>query len=165
MFEAISLWLHETAAGKVILTMLLSMMPVGELRLSIPAGVALGLPIPAALIASVVGNMIPVPFVILFIRKIFLWMRTHSKKLGALADKLEARAYKKMENKNVMRWEEWGLLVFVAIPLPGTGAWTGSLVAALMDLRLKKAVPVISLGVVCAGLITTAITYGVASIL
>ncbi len=165
MFQAISLWLHATAAGKFLLTMLISMVPVLELRAGVPAGVALGLSPALALLAGVAGNMLPVPFVILFIRKAFRWVRTHIPKLGGFIDRLEERAYRKIENRNLVRYEAWGLLLFVAIPLPGTGAWTGSLIAALMDLRLKNAVPVIFLGVVIAGLIMTAVTYGVSSIL
>ncbi|MBR3560485.1 MAG: small multi-drug export protein [Oscillospiraceae bacterium] len=141
------------------------MVPVVELRGGVPAGVAMGLPIPLALLAGVIGNMIPVPFVILFIRRIFKWIRVYIPKLGGLIDRLEQRAYRKMNNENLVRLQAWGLLMFVAIPLPGTGAWTGALIAALMDLRLKNAVPVIFVGVVIAGLIMTALTYGVTVVL
>lgn len=165
MFQAISQWLHSTPAGEFLLTMLISMVPVVELRGGIPAGVAMGLPIPTALLAAVLGNMLPVPFVILFIRKIFKWVRVHIPRLGSFVDRIEARAYAKMRNERLVRWEAWGLLLFVAIPLPGTGAWTGSLIAALMDLRLKNAVPVIFVGVVLAGLVITALTYGVTAVL
>lgn len=165
MIEAVSQWLHETAAGEFLLTMLISMVPVAELRVGLPAGVAMGLPIPAALLAGVLGNMIPVPFVIRFIRVIFKWVRVHVPKLGGFVDRLEKRAYAKIESGHIVRYEAWGLLLFVAIPLPGTGAWTGSLIAALLDLRLKNAVPVIFVGVVIAGLIMTAITYGATALL
>ena len=165
MLQEISAWLHESPAGEFLLTMLISMVPVAELRVGLPAGVAMGLPIPAALLASVLGNMIPVPFVILFIRNIFKWVRTHIPALGGFVDRIEKRANDKIERRIVHRRQAWGLLLFVAIPLPGTGAWTGSLIAALMDLRLKNAVPVIFVGVVIAGLIMTALTYGVTSIL
>lgn len=165
MVQSLSLWLHNTAAGEFLLTMLISMVPVVELRGGVPAGVAMGLPIPMALLAGVIGNMLPVPFVILFIRQIFKWVRVHIPKLGGLIDRLEQRAYRKMSNQNLVRWQAWGLLMFVAIPLPGTGAWTGALIAALMDLRLKNAVPVIFVGVLIAGLIMTALTYGVTAIL
>lgn len=165
MFQAISLWLHGTAAGEFLLTMLISMVPVLELRAGVPAGVAMGLPTGLALLAGVLGNMVPVPFVIRFIRKAFKWVRVHVPRLGGFVDRLESRAYHKIKSRNLVRYEAWGLLLFVAIPLPGTGAWTGSLIAALMDLRLKNAVPVIFLGVVIAGLIMTALTYGVSSIL
>jgi len=161
MIEAISLWLHETAAGKFFLTMFISMAPVAELRVGVPAGVAMGLPIPLALLAGVMGNMVPVPFVILFIRNIFKWVRRNIPGLGACIDRIEARAYRKIERHRRLRYEAWGLLLLVAIPLPGTGAWTGSLVAALLNMRVKNAVPVILIGVVIAGLIVTALTYGV----
>jgi len=163
MFQAIALWLHGTMAGRLLLTALISMIPVIELRGGVPAGVGLGLPIPAAFAAAVVGNMIPVPFVILFIRRIFKWVRVHIPRLGAFVDRIERRAYEK--SANVVRYQAWGLLLFVAIPLPGTGAWTGALIAALLDLRLKKAVPVIFVGVLIAGFITTAVTYGVSALL
>ena len=165
MLQAISQWLHGTPAGEFLLTMLISMVPVVELRGGIPAGVAMGLPIPTALFSAVLGNMLPVPFVILFIRRIFRWVRVHIPRLGSFVDRIEARAYTKMRNESLVRWEAWGLLLFVAIPLPGTGAWTGSLIAALMDLRLKNAVPVIFVGVVIAGLIITALAYGVTAAL
>ena len=163
MFEGISLWLHSTAAGEFLLTMLISMAPVAELRVGIPAGVAMGLPIPTALLAGIIGNMIPVPFVILFIRRIFKWVRVHIPRLGSMVDRLEKRAYAK--SANIVKYEAWGLLLFVAIPIPGTGAWTGSLIAALVDLRLKNAVPVIFIGVLIAGSIITALTYGVTALL
>lgn len=163
MLEAISLWLHQTPAGEFLLTMLISMIPIVELRGGVPAGVAMGLPIPTALLAAVLGNMIPVPFIILFIRRLFKWIRVHIPRLGSFVSRLEQRAYAK--SRNVDRYALWGLLLLVAVPLPGTGAWTGSLVAALMDLRLKRAMPVIFTGVVIAGLIMTAVTYGVTSVL
>ena len=159
MLDSFSLWLHETAAGEALLTMLISMLPVVELRGGLPAGVAMGLPIPAAFLASLTGNMIPVPFVILFARPLFKWIRLHIPKLGGLVSRLENRA--KAKSADVVRYQTWGLLIFVAIPLPGTGAWTGALIAAVLDMRLKRAVPVIFLGVVIAGLIITLLTHGV----
>lgn len=159
MLDSFSLWLHETAAGEALLTMLISMLPVVELRGGLPAGVAMGLPIPAAFLASLIGNMIPVPFVILFARPLFKWIRVHIPKLGGLVSRLEDRA--KAKSADVLRYQTWGLLIFVAIPLPGTGAWTGALIAAVLDMRLKRAVPVIFLGVVIAGCIITLLTHGV----
>ena len=159
MLESLTLWLHETEAGKALLTMLISMLPVVELRGGLPAGVAMGLPIPTAYIAALVGNMLPVPFIILFIRPLFQWLRVHVPKLGGFASQLEQRAQEK--SVDVARFQLWGLLIFVAIPLPGTGAWTGALIAAVMDMRLRRAVPAIFAGVVIAGLIITVLTYGV----
>ena len=116
----------------------------------------------AALGISIVGNLVPVPFIILFIRKIFQWMRRHMPRLEKLVSRMEEKAEKHKDL--VTKWEFWGLLILVAIPLPGTGAWTGALVAALMDLRLKKSFPAIFTGVVIAGLIVTGITYGFVNI-
>ena len=163
MFETISLWLHGTQAGKLLLTFFISMLPVIELRGGLPAGVAMGLPIPVAFLASLLGNMLPVPFAILFIRPLFRWVRVHIPALGNFVTKLEKRAYAK--SKNVKKYETWGLLLFVAIPLPGTGAWTGALIASILNMRIKRAVPVIFLGVVIAGFIMTALTYGAVTVL
>ena len=159
MLDSLSLWLHETPLGETLLTMLISMFPVVELRGGLPAGVAMGLPIPVAFIASLVGNMIPVPFIILFVRPLFKWVRIHIPKLEGFISHLEARAEAK--SADVLRYQTWGLLIFVAIPLPGTGAWTGALIAAVLNMRLKRAVPVIFLGVVIAGCIITLLTHGV----
>ncbi len=163
MTEIISAWLHGTAAGEFLLTFLISMLPVVELRGGLPAGVAMGLPIPTAFLAAFLGNMLPVPFIILFIRRIFKWIRVHIPRLGHMVDRLEQKAYSKSDK--VVQYETWGLLILVAIPLPGTGAWTGALIAALLDLRLKRAIPVITLGVLIAGCLITALTYGITLVL
>ena len=165
MLHSLYTLLEETVGGEFLLTMLISMVPVVELRGGVPAGVAMGLPIRAALVAGILGNTLPVPFVILFSRRIFRWIRVHIPRLSGFVDRLESRAYAKMNSKNLLRWEAWGLLLFVAIPLPGTGAWTGSLIATLMDLRVKNAMPIIFIGTVIAGLIMTALTYGATVIL
>ena len=107
--------------------------------------------------------MIPVPFVILFVRPLFRWVRIHIPKLGHFVSTLEARAQAK--SVNVVRYQTWGLLLFVAIPLPGTGAWTGALIAAVLNMRLKRAVPVIFLGVAIAGCIITILTHGVSMLI
>ena len=159
MADTVSLWLHETPLGEALLTMLISMLPVVELRGGLPAGVAMGLPIHAAFLASLIGNMIPVPFIILFVRPLFKWVRVYIPKLEGFVSRLESRAEAK--SGDVLRYQTWGLLIFVAIPLPGTGAWTGALIAAVLNMRLKRAVPVIFLGVVIAGLIITFLTHGV----
>ena len=137
------------------------MIPVVELRGAIPAGTAAGLDPWAAFLIALVGNMIPVPFIILFIRRIFTFLRTKSVKLDSLITRIEERAMKKADT--VHKYEKLGLVLLVAIPLPGTGAWTGALVAALLEMRLKDAVPLIALGVFIAGLIVMGLTYGVIS--
>lgn len=137
----------------------MAMLPVIELRASVPWGVAQDLNYALVLIVSILGNMVPVPFIILFIRQIFSWMKKKSTRLASVAEKLEARAQSKGDI--LVKYETLGLFILVAIPLPGTGAWTGALVASIFDLRLRNAIPAIFLGVVTAGLIMTILSYGV----
>lgn len=153
----------NTFAGKVLTTLFWSMVPVVELRGAIPIGTAIGLELWLAILISVIGNMVPVPFIIVFIRKIFEWMRKASKRLNKIVAAMENKAEK---NRAVVdRYKFWGLVVLVAIPLPGTGAWTGALVAAMMEMRLKDAVPAIFLGVVAAGIIVAIVTGGIFAVL
>lgn len=152
----ISIW--GTHTGNVIMTALISMVPVLELRAAIPAGVAAGLSVKEALFIAVVGNMVPIPIIILFVRKVFDFMRTKSQRLDRLVCRFEAKAEK--QSAMIDKYEWWGLAILVAIPLPGTGAWTGALVAAMLNMRLKRALPAIFIGVVIAGIIVSYITYG-----
>ena len=152
-------WLTGTDLGKMCATFFLSMLPVGELRAGLPYGIAQGLEYPLALMAALLGNMIPVPFIIVYIKRIFDWMRKHLPSMNTLVTKLENRAH--LKGETVDKYGHWGLLIFVAIPLPGTGAWTGALIAALLNIRTSKAVPVILIGVCIAAAIMTLITYGV----
>ncbi len=148
----------DTPTGNYLLTFLVAMVPVLELRGAIPFGVARGLGIWQAIGISVAGNLLPVPFIILFIRQVFAWLRRRSARLDALVNQLEKRAESK--RATVERYAFWGLVILVAVPLPGTGAWTGALVAAMMDMRLKRAFPAIALGVAIAAVIVSVITYG-----
>ena len=141
-----------------LIPFLVSLFPVLELRGGMIAARALNIDFIQAFIVCYLGNMIPIPFILLFIRKIFTLMRKISF-FGKIVDKLEERADKKKDT--IVKYQEWGLLLFVAIPLPGTGGWTGALIAALMDLRMKKCLPIIALGVFIAGLIMSLITYGI----
>lgn len=139
---------------------IISLVPVIELRGALPYALASDVSLPVALIVTIVGNMLPIPFILLFIRPIFKWF----KKLGALrsfVQRLEERAFKK--SGNIAKNNFWGLMIFVAIPLPGTGAWSGALIAALLDMRLKYALPAIALGVVIASAIVSAAYYLVTS--
>ena len=136
----------------------ISLFPVLELRGGMIAARLLEIPFLQAFIICYVGNMLPIPFILLFIRKIFAWMRKF-KAFAKIVDKMEERSEKK--RGTIQKYKEWGLLLFVAIPLPGTGGWTGALIAALMDLRFKKCLPIIALGVFIAGLIMSLITYGI----
>ena len=156
-------WLTETFGGELCFTVLVSMIPVVELRGGIPFGVARGLPVWAAYAAAVIGNMLPVPFIIVYIRRFLQWMRRHSPRLNRLADTIERKAH--LKGRKVTKYKYLGLLLFVAIPLPGTGAWTGALAAAFLDMRLRQAVPSIFAGVVLAGAAISILTYGVAALL
>ena len=149
----------DSVMGKVLMTFLVSMVPVIELRGAIPLAAAHDLPVWAAVCISVLGNMLPVPFIIVFIRKVFAFVRHHAPKLDGAVSKLEARAAKKSDL--VRKWSFWGLFILVAIPLPGTGAWTGALIAAMLEMRLKRAFPAIFLGVVAAGIAVGLATMGV----
>ena len=150
-------WLNETLSGEFCFTVLVSMIPVIELRGGIPFGVGVGLPVWLAYLAAIIGNMLPVPFIVVYIRRIFAWMRRHLPRLNSMVDKLEEKAH--LKGQKVRRYQYLGLWIFVAIPLPGTGAWTGSLVAAFLNMRLKQALPAVVLGVMTAGCIMTALTH------
>ncbi len=150
-------FLMDTTQGKCLLTMLVSMIPIIELRGGIPFGVAMGLPYYLAFPFAVVGNVLPAPFIIVYIRRIFLMMRRYLPKLNGMVDKLEKKAH--LKGKKVSRYKYLGLWLFVAIPLPGTGAWTGSLAAAFLDMRLKKAFPAVLFGVITAGCIMLTLTH------
>lgn len=143
-----------------IWTFLISMIPVIELRGGLPYALANGVHPVLAWILAILGNFLPLPFILLFIRPIFKWMKkiTIFKKL---VDKIEARAMNKSDK--VLKYSFWGLAIFVGIPLPGTGGWTGALIAALLDMRLKRAIPSILIGlVIAATLVTTVYFSGVA---
>lgn len=141
----------------VIYTFLLSIVPIIELRGAIPLGAGLGLPWYINYIVCVVGNFLPVPFILLFIRAVLNWMKKVPK-LDKIALWLEERAAKNSDR--VSKYATWGLMLFVAIPLPGTGAWTGSLVAALLEMRLKHSLLSVFFGVLVAGVIVSLIAYG-----
>jgi uncharacterized membrane protein len=146
-----------------LITFLMAMVPVVELRGAIPYGVVAGLSVPEAFILAVLGNLAPIPFLVVFTRKVFEWLRTKSEWLDRLVRRLEAKADKNKEL--VQKYEFFGLMLLVAIPLPGTGAWTGALVAAMMNMRLKRAMPAITVGVIVAGIIVTTLTYGAGALL
>ena len=154
-------WLTDTMAGEFTLTVLVSMLPVVELRGGIPFGVSAGLPVWAAFIAAVIGNLIPVPFIIVYIRRVLQWMRERFPKLNRMVDALERKAH--LKGQKVTKYKYLGLIVLVAIPLPGTGAWTGSLAAAFLDMPLRKAIPSIIAGVLIAGLAIGLLAHGFTS--
>ena len=155
-------WLTETFSGEFLLTVLVSMVPVVELRGGIPFGVGVGLPVWAAFLAAVIGNLIPVPFIIVYIRRIFQWMRRRITRLNRMVDALERKAH--LKGRRVNKYKYLGLAVFVAIPLPGTGAWTGSLAAAFLDMPLRKANQSVVAAVQDAGAAISVLTYGIVNL-
>lgn len=155
--------LWNATLGKMLMTFLIAMVPVVELRGAIPIGTASGLPLQTSIILSMLGNLLPVPFIILFISRIFTWLRGKSERWDALVTRIETRAEKKSES--VRRYVFWGLALFVAVPLPGTGAWTGALIASMLQMPMKRALPSIALGVAGAGIIVSLVTYGAGAVL
>lgn len=146
----------------IIWTLFMSAVPVIELRGGIPYGLALGLEWWQAFPAAVLGNMLPVPLIILGVRWVFSWLRKISPWFERVVRKLEEKAAR--NSKMVEKYEMLGLCILVAIPLPGTGAWTGALVAAMLEMRLKRALPVIFLGVLIAGVVVTLASMGVIAV-
>ena len=141
-------------------TLVTAMLPILEIRGAIPVGVASGPDPWLAFAVGFVGNMLPIPILILLTRKVIEWLKKHNV-LVKLTAWLENKGSKGAQK--VQRYSFWGLFILVAIPLPGTGAWTGALVASLLDMRLKRALPAIAMGVAVAGLIVLLVTYGVIS--
>lgn len=146
---------------KELIIFLISLLPVLELRGGMIAAKLLGVPLLKAFVICYIGNILPIPFILLFIRKIFQFLKRFSG-TRKIVEKLEVRSMRQSEK--VKRWRNWGLLLFVAVPLPGTGGWTGALIAALLDIRIKTSLPIIALGVLIANLIMTAFSYGLLGI-
>ena len=146
---------------KELIIFLVSMLPVLELRGGMIAAKLLGVPLLKAFVICYIGNILPIPFILLFIRKIFQFLKRFSG-TRKIVEKLEVRSMRQSEK--VKRWRNWGLLLFVAVPLPGTGGWTGALIAALLDIRIKTSLPIIALGVLIANLIMAAFSYGLLGI-
>lgn len=149
-----------TAWGQAAYLFVISMLPVVELRGGIPVGAAMDLPWWECYLICVIGNMLPVPLLILFSRPVFRWLKRTF--LRELVHKLESRI--DVKSARVKRYRFWGLAVFVAIPLPGTGAWTGSFIASALNMRIRDAVLSVFLGVLVAGLVMTILSYGVAAV-
>ena len=158
MIDGIKTFLTDIL-GRRLSVLLCSMVPIIELRGAIPMAYALGLPWWQAYIISVVGNMIPVPFILLFIKKFLVWMQNCKIKfLNKFANWLNRKVEK--NRPKIEKYAFWGVTIFVSIPLPTTGAWTGSLVAAMIDMKFWKAMLSAFIGVLIAGAVVTAVVYG-----
>ena len=142
-------------------TLGVAMIPVLELRAAIPAGLAFGLEPWLVYVLAVFGNFIPVPAIMLFLRRVFAWLRRFQWWEGKITW-LEQRAH--LKGRIVKKYRLMGLVLLVAIPLPGTGAWTGALVATIFDIRYRTALPCILLGILIAGAITMGVSCGVISL-
>lgn len=158
--ESLVVWFTGTLGqyiSRELVIFIISMIPILELRGGLIAASLLKVPITAAVPICIIGNVIPVPFILLFIRQIFKWLR-NVKLIGPVIQRLEKRAMGKSDS--IKKYEFWGLVLFVGVPLPGTGAWTGSLIAALLEVDFKKAILAVLLGIAMATIIMSVVSYG-----
>ncbi len=156
MFSDLFNWL--TGAGKELAVIVISMLPLVELRAAVPIGTAAGMPWYEVLPLAYIGNMLPIPFVLLFGAKLLDWLgtlRPFERFVSSYKRKLESK------KKQVTKYAHIGLFLFVAVPLPGTGAWSGALVATLLQMPRWKAFFTIALGVATAGIIMQVASSGV----
>ena len=154
-------WFTTTLSGSVpkeVIVFIISMVPILELRGGLIAASLLGINIFEAIGICIVGNLIPIPFILLFITPIFRWLKK-TKLFRPFVEKLEEKSMSKSDQ--IKKYEFLGLVLFVGIPLPGTGAWTGSLIASLLDIKFKKAFPAIVCGLLLATVIMSIISYGI----
>ena len=162
MVEAIERFFLETV-GEELCVFFCSMIPIIELRGAIPLGAGLGLPWWLSYVLSIAGNILPVPFILLFIRKIIEWA---SNSKVAFFNKFANFLNRKIEKNRdkIAKYSFWGVCFFVSVPLPMTGAWTGALVAAALDMKFWKALVSCLLGVMIAGVVVSIISYGALAI-
>lgn len=163
--ESVVNWYNATLSSwlpKEVFVFFVSMVPFIELRGGIAVAKLLQIPLLKANLICIVGNIIPIPFILLFIKRIFRFMKDHNI-LKGLVEKLEARASRK--SAGAEKGEFLFLLLFVGIPLPGTGAWMGSLIASLFDFKMKRAVVAIFLGLLMAAILVDIIFYGLVGML
>lgn len=156
LVQAFSDTLGQYLSAQVVV-FIISMVPILELRGGLLAAKLLGVPLLQAIPLCIVGNLIPIPFILLFIKKIFSWMKKF-KIFRGLVERLENRAMKKSDS--VSNAEFLGLTLFVGIPIPGTGAWMGSLIAALLEMDFKKAIKAELIGIAMATIICSILWYG-----
>ena len=158
--DQIAIWFASTLGqyiSKEAVVFIISMIPILELRGGLLVAKVIGVPLLTAIPLCIIGNIIPIPFILLFIRHILHWMKKIPK-LDKIAAWIENKAEK--NKAKVLKYATFGLYIFVAIPLPGTGAWTGALVASMLDMRMKRSIPAILLGVMTAGVIMSLASYG-----
>ncbi len=147
---------------KELIVFVVSMIPIVELRGGLICASILGMPMFRGVWFCLLGNMIPVPFILLFITPVFAWLKK-TKLFRPLVEKLEARSMGKSDT--IRKYEFLGLVLFVGIPLPGTGAWTGSLIAAMLDVKFRKALPAVYIGLLVATVIMCVVSYGIPALI
>ena len=140
-----------------VIVFIVSLLPILELRGGILVGFLLGMDLLPSFIIAFIGNIIPVPFILMFIK--FIFKKLKKTRMKDFIEKIENKAMSKSDQ--IQKYAYLGLFLFVGIPLPGTGAWTGSLIAALLDMDMKKSFGIIVLGVIMAGIIISILSYGV----
>lgn len=158
MTESLAKWFTEALGGipGEWILFIISMIPILELRGGLIAAALLHVDIVPAIAICLIGNIVPIPFILWFITPIFNWLK-RTRMFRPLVEKLEQKSLGKSEK--IQKYEFWGLVLFVGIPLPGTGAWTGALAASLLNIPFKKAFPAILLGLLLATTIMCVITY------
>lgn len=154
--EGLIAFFEGAGIPRELVAFLVSMLPIVELRGGIPVAALLGIDFLPALTLCVLGNLLPIPFILLLIIPIFNWMKK-TKLFSPLVAKLESKTLSKRDR--LEKGEFWGLMIFVGIPLPGTGAWTGALLAALLGIKFKKAIVAIICGVLIAAAIMSILFY------
>lgn len=160
MTDSLINWFTSTLSfiPKELVVFIISMIPILELRGGLIAASLLGIGMVKAVFLCIVGNIIPIPFILFFITPIFNWMKK-TKLFRPMVEKLEKKSMAKSDQ--IQKYEFWGLALFVGVPLPGTGAWTGALIASLLGIKTKKASLAILLGLIMATIIMTFISYGI----
>lgn len=165
MTDSLAEFFVTSLDGKVsseIIAFIVSLLPVLELRGGLIAAKLMDIEFFRAFVICYIGNMFPIPFILLFIRKIFNLLKKNER-IAAFIDKLESKSLSKADQ--VKKYRLWGLFIFVAIPLPGTGAWTGALIADLLNIRIRDAMIAIGAGVLVAGIIISCLSYGLLGLL
>lgn len=159
MVESIVSWFTDALSGSVpkeLIIFIISLFPILELRGGLIAAALLKVDIVKAIIICFFGNILPIPFILLLITPIFAWLKK-TKLFRPLVEKIEKKSMGKSEK--IKKYEFWGLVLFVGIPLPGTGAWTGALIASLLGIKLKKSFPAIVVGLLLATTIMCIVSY------
>lgn len=154
--DAVISWFQALPVSRELVAFLVSMLPIVELRGGVPVASIMGIPWFKGLFICMVGNLVPIPFILLLIIPLFKWLKG-TKTFKPMIEKLEKKSLGKSET--IQKYEFLGLLIFVGIPLPGTGAWTGALIAALLGIDFKKSLLAIASGVLLAGIIMSCISY------